>query len=151
MSKKYLAAVDGSDHGWRALGLAVDMALATQAELIVLHVVAHEPNLNGLTHFAQIEGMRAEELTARYHLGKEIGDGITAEAVARARAAGLDRVEARVVEGRAAQEIVVEAEVEKVDMLFVGSRGLSDAASLLMGGVSHKVLQISPCTCVAVK
>ena len=151
MSKKFLVAVDGSDHGWRALELAVDLAKASGAEVIALHVVAHEPSLRGLQHYAKIEGLNTEELTARYHLGKEIGDGLTAEAVSRANAAGLDRVSARVVEGRAAEEIAAEAEAEKVDMLFIGSRGLTDIAGLFMGSVSHKVMHLAPCTCVAVK
>ncbi len=38
-----------------------------------------------------------------------------------------------------------------VDMIFLGSRGLGDAQSLLMGSVSHKVAHLAECTCVSVK
>ena len=36
-------------------------------------------------------------------------------------------------------------------MIFLGSRGLGDVGGLLMGSVSHKVMHLAPCTCVAVK
>ena len=36
-------------------------------------------------------------------------------------------------------------------MVFLGSRGLGDAKGLLLGSVSHKVMHLAPCTCVAVK
>lgn len=151
MSKKFLVAVDGSEPGWRALDLAVELSQSYGAELTVLHVVAHEPDLQGLTHFANIEGIGAEEMTARYHLAREIGDGITAEAEARARKAGASRVTSRVVEGRAAEEIVAAAKSGGTDMLFLGSRGLGNFAGLLMGSVSHKVMNLAPCTCVSVR
>lgn len=151
MRKKFLVAVDGSDHGWRALGLAAELAKSADAEIVALHVVAREPKLKGLNHFAKIEGLGADELTARYHLGKEIGDGITAEAESRARAAGLTGVSSRVVEGRPAEEITAQAATERADMLFLGSRGLSDVAGLFMGSVSHKVMHLAPCSCVVVK
>lgn len=141
----------GSKHGWRALDLAADLAVSSGAELIAMHVVRHEPSLGGPAHFATVEGVGAEELAARYHIGKEIGDGITAEAVTRARQKGLERVSPRVAEGHAAAEIVAEAEAEGVDMLFIGCRGLGDIAGLLMGSVSHKVMHLAPCTCVTVK
>jgi nucleotide-binding universal stress UspA family protein len=36
-------------------------------------------------------------------------------------------------------------------MIFVGSRGLGNVKSLLMGSVSHKVAHLAECTCVSVK
>ena len=36
-------------------------------------------------------------------------------------------------------------------MIFLGSRGLDDMVGLMMGSVSHKVMHLAPCTCVAVK
>jgi len=151
MSKKYLVAIDGSEPGWRALDLAAELARACDAELMVLHVAAHEPSLQGLKHFANVEGLGEEEMVARYHMAKEIGDGITAEAEARARKAGLGRISSRVVEGRAAEAIIDAAKSEGADMLFLGSRGLGNIAGLLMGSVSHKVMNLAPCTCVSVR
>ncbi len=139
MSKKFLVAVDGSDHGWKAADVASDLAKASDAELLVLHVVRKES-------FPE-----DPKLAGRYWYQKELGDEIIREAKERVRENGVDRVTSRVVEGHPAHEIVETAKSENVDMIFVGSRGLGDATGLMMGSVSHKVMHIAPCTCVAVK
>ena len=151
MSKKFLVAVDGSDHGWKALDLATDLAAVSDAELIILHVVSYEPMPEGVQQYAKIEGIPIEELKAQFHYSKTIGDRITSEAEARARKNGLDRVTTQVAEGSPANQIVALARSKGADMVFLGSRGFGDASGLLMGSVSHKVMHLAPCTCVAVK
>lgn len=151
MTKKFLAAVDGSEHGWKALDLATNLAKVSDAELMVIHVVPNEPIPEGLKQFAKIEGIAPEEIEARYHLGRDIGDKIIGEAKARVQKSGLSEVKTRVAEGNAANEIVTLATSEGADMVFLGSRGLSDVKGLLMGSVSHKVMHLAPCSCVAVK
>lgn len=151
MSKNFLVAVDGSDHGWKALDLATDLANCAEAALLVLHVVPYEPMPEGLKRFAEVEGIAPDEIGARYHLRKAIGDKITSEAEARVRKNGLDRVATRVAEGDPAAEIVALAKSEGTDMVFLGSRGLGDAKGLLIGSVSHKVMHLAPCTCVSVR
>lgn len=151
MNKKYLVAVDGSEHGMRALELATSLAKSSQAELLVLHVVPYEPMPAGLQQYAEMEGIPVEEMSARFHHGRAIGDRITGEAEEYARMNGLAHVTTEVIEGSPASQIVAVAEGRKVDMVFVGSRGLSDAAGLLMGSVSHRVMHLAPCACVAVK
>ena len=39
----------------------------------------------------------------------------------------------------------------KVDAIVMGSRGLGDLESLLLGSVSHKVAHAAPCSCVIVR
>ncbi len=151
MKKKFLVAVDGSDHGWNALDLATDLAAISDAELIILHVVSYEPVPEGLQQYAKVEGIPVEDLKAQFHYRKAIGDKVTNEAEARVRKKGLARVTTRVAEGSPANEIVALAELERADMVFLGSRGFGDIGGLLMGSVSHKVMHLAPCTCVAVK
>lgn len=151
MSKKFLVAVDGSEHAWKALDLATDLARACDAALLILHVVRYEPLPEGLKEYARMEGIAEEEERARYRFGRVTGDRITSDAKARAEERGVRQVTTRGAEGNAAEEIVAAAEAEGADMIFVGSRGLSDAKSLFMGSVSHKVMHLAPCSCVAVK
>ena len=151
MSKKYLVAVDGSEHGTRALELATSLAKSSDAELLILHVVPYEPMPEGLQQYAEMEGIPVEEMSARFHHGKAIGDRITGEAEEYARMNGLSHVTSEVVEGNPANQIVAVANGQKVEMVFLGSRGLSDVGGLLMGSVSHKVMHLAGCTCVAVK
>jgi nucleotide-binding universal stress UspA family protein len=46
----------------------------------------------------------------------------------------------RVEYGHTAETIVKVATEENVDLIVMGSRGLTDASALLLGSVSHKVL-----------
>ena len=43
------------------------------------------------------------------------------------------------------------AEYEGVNMIVLGSRGLSDLKGFFLGSVSHKVSSRAECTCVTVK
>lgn len=151
MSKKFLVAVDGSDHSWRALDLATNLAKVSGAELAILHVVPYEPMPEALRQLARSEGIPLEEEEARFHSGRKLGDKIVSEAEARARKSGLDRVTTLVTEGNTAHEIVEMAKTIDTQMLFLGSRGLSDLGGILVGSVSHKVLHLAHCTCVVVK
>jgi nucleotide-binding universal stress UspA family protein len=151
MVKKFLVAVDGSDHGWKALDLAADLAKLSDAELIIMHVVPYEAFSEGLKQFARAEGIQIEEERARYHAGKTLADAITSKAKVRAIEHGLARVITCTAEGNTANEIVAMAKSEDVDMLFLGSRGLGEITGLLLGSISHKVMNLAPCTCVAVK
>ena len=151
MTKKFLVAVDGSDHGWQALDMAASLAKLSDAELVVIHVVPYEPMSEGLKQFAKAEGIPIEEESARYHAGRTLADTITTEAEVRATKDGLARVITYTAEGDTANEIVAMAKSEGVDMLFLGSRGLGEVTGLLLGSVSHKVMNLARCTCVTVK
>jgi len=151
MSKKFLVAVDGSEHGWKAADLAADLAKASDAELILLHVIDEVPVTAGLGRYAQVEGVSLEELNARYRATRSLSDIVIHDAETRARETGVTRVSSLVVEGDAAAEIVEQAKLANADMVFLGSHGLSDIQGLLIGSVSHKVLHQAPCTCVVVR
>ena len=151
MTHKYLVAVDGSDHAWKALDLAVEFAKLADAELVILHVVPYEPLPSGLREYAKAEGISLAEEGALYHANRVIGDKITEDAQAWARGAGVAKVTMQVAEGNPASEIVALAGSIGADMIFMGNRGFGDAKSLLLGSVAHKVMNLADCTCVAVK
>ena len=56
-----------------------------------------------------------------------------------------------VAEGDPADVILNLAASHKVDMIVLGSRGLSDFKGLLVGSVSHKVGAQADCSCITVK
>ena len=118
---------------------------------MLVHVIPREPVPEGIEKWAEMEGVSAEEARARVRMGRTLGDNITHEAETRAKHAGLVRISSRVAEGNIAKVIVDLAKDTKADMIFLGSRGLSDAQGLLLGSVSHKVSHLAPCTCVLVK
>jgi nucleotide-binding universal stress UspA family protein len=148
---KILVAVDGSEHAWKALDLAVSLAKGRDAELLIIHVVPYEPLPEGLRAFARVENVPIEEENARYHQSKTLGDAMTHAAETRARDQGLAKVTGWTAEGRPAEAIIEAAQERGVDMIAMGSRGLSDAKALFLGSVSHKVANHAHCTCVTVK
>ncbi|HEX6144811.1 MAG TPA: universal stress protein [Geminicoccaceae bacterium] len=151
MSETILVAIDGSDHAWKALDLAAEIAKNRSARLFIVHVVPYEPMPESLRAFARAENMPVEEEEARFHYARIVGDELTRVAEDRARKAGAGEVVARAAEGRPADQILAQADAEGASMILMGSRGLSDAKALLLGSVSHKVANRATCTCIAVK
>ena len=135
--------------------MAAGLAKLWDAELIIMHVVPHVAPYEAISEahkqFAKAEGISIEEENARYHAGRTHADTITSDAEARATKHGIARVITYTAEGNTANEIVAMAKSEGVDMLFLGSRGLGEVTGLLLGSVSHKVMNLAPCTCVTVK
>jgi nucleotide-binding universal stress UspA family protein len=80
-----------------------------------------------------------------------IGDQLMSRAGDRAREKGVQKVQTVIEEGDPADTILQVAKRRQADMIFLGSRGVSDAKGLLLGSVSHKVAHLAGCTCVAVK
>ena len=148
---KILVAVDGSDHAWKALDLAADLAKSHGARLLVLHVVPYEPMPEALRAFAATEHIPLEEELGRFHQARTLGDQLTRRAEALAKEKGVKEVESRAAEGNPADEILEVAKAEGVDMIVLGNRGLSQPKALFLGSVSHKVAYHADCTCVTVK
>ncbi|MDH3770585.1 MAG: universal stress protein [Nitrospirota bacterium] len=151
MMKKILAAVDGSDHAWKALNLAADMAKLHGAELVILHVVPYEDVPEALRQFAEVEHVPLEEERARYQYAKALSDGLTRQAEAWVRSNGLTAVSAHAAEGKAADVILEFAKNEAADTIVLGSRGVGYVSGMLLGSVSHKVANLADVTCVVVK
>lgn len=151
MSKPYVVAVDGSSHGWKALDTAVTLAKSTDAPIYVIHVVPTEPVPKGLEEWAEIEGVPRQELAAHYKNRQHLGDNILSEAKKMAEDAGNKDTSTAVKEGNVADCITKFVDEIDAAMVFIGSRGLGNIKSMLLGSVSQKVAHMAPCTCVIVK
>jgi nucleotide-binding universal stress UspA family protein len=120
--------VDGSADSKEATRLARDLALSSEAQVIVVH--AFEP----VTEFLgepQRSRMSAEHTSE--------GGRIAEQAVEVLAEAGVD-VLVEVLEGPPAPAILSVADVREPDLIVMGSRGHGDLTSLLLGSVSHRVL-----------
>ena len=80
-----------------------------------------------------------------------LADKILDEAKQVAQDKGVKDIVTTIVDGDPAEQILHHAETEGTNLIVMGSRGLGDLKGLLMGSVSHKVSQLSPCSCVTVK
>ena len=174
--ERIMVALDGSDHSEKALDLASDIAAKHGAELILLHVLSEGPLSDAEHHMAEVEyldeiaasldasaiespgdpSIRAQRVLQHYadvaHRFREaMGQRLMSQSSARARERGVDSVQTVLEGGDPASTILRLANGLHIDMLVLGSRGLGDVKGLFMGSVSHKVVHLAECTCVAVK
>ena len=173
MIKKILVPVDGSAHSVKAAELASDLAVKYGAEIVLLHVLLRGHMPEGLMKAIEIEvgtqpaagsGHQVNmphQIMARVQDKKTtqlslealdvIAKYVLSQVAALCRDKGVGKVTQTVEEGNPAKIILALAESAGVDMIVMGSRGLSDLKGILVGSVSQKVSQLSTCTCVTVK
>ncbi len=148
--KTILHPTDGSESARKALEFACELATDKKARLLILHVQRRHGSERippELEQFSEIEHIRASEA----RLLRTAAEYIVDDARIAARNQGVADAEAHVAEGDPASEIVDMARNRKVDAIVMGSRGLGDLESLLLGSVSHKVAHAAPCSCVIVR
>lgn len=137
MFRRILVAIDGSEHGARALAEAVDLAQVSHAILTVISCVPDSASwiLGG----AAYGGVNVEELDKATEQEYE--------AILDSAVAGIpDDVSVTKVlaHGHAVDRILEQVERGRHDLIVMGSRGRGQMRSLLLGSVSHSVLNASP-------
>lgn len=143
---KILVPIDGSEYSKRALELACELAEKFDARLHLLHVI-----LTPTKNLTLIPGdISLTAVTPRGEI-EEAGHKMMEAARQIAHDHGCEKVETKVIGGPAAQRILESAKSNEVDMIVMGSRGLSDIDGLMVGRVKHKVSDLAECTCVTVR
>ncbi len=130
MFKRILVAVDGSPFATSAVPYAAEIAREFKSDVFVLHVHEREPGRAGAFPLETVDEAKR----------------VVAEAVQTLQQAGIANVAGEVqhaVSGHAARHIVETAAERHSDLIIMGSRGLSDIAGLMLGSVTHKVLQLA--------
>ena len=130
--KKVLLATDGSAKAQIALDLAGSLAWDEATTIEVLEV--EEPLMPGIE-------VPPESLAA---LGREAREQIAAD-LANAMSRLRGTVETASRRGRAASEIVREAERIGSDLIVMGSRGRGPLETMLLGSVAAEVVDRAPC------
>ncbi|HUK28719.1 MAG TPA: universal stress protein [Candidatus Acidoferrales bacterium] len=144
MFERILVAVDGSAFSDRALACAADIAKKYSAKLIILHVI--------LRRFYAVTPSEAGVLATTVYV-KELeveGKEIIKRADEYTKNSGVD-YECKLVQGVPADEIVKVGQVENVNLIIVGSRGLTEVRAFLQGSVSDKVSHHAKCPTLIVK
>ena len=129
MFKKILVAIDGSDYSQEVLPTALEVARKFGSAAFVLHVAEHDRG-----RAAAYSTETSAEATA-----------LVAAAVKFIREAGVTVMGEvhDVGAGHVAKDIVETAAAGGVDLIVMGSRGLSDVQGILLGSVTHKVMQLA--------
>jgi nucleotide-binding universal stress UspA family protein len=144
-----LVGVDGSIQSGNALDVATDLAKKYDASLLILHVVSVRPTSRmqaDLQTYQRIENLRMTE----EDILRSFGEEVVQNAEKHARQQGATKLERLVEVGDAATTIAATAKARKADLIVVGRRGLGEIGALVIGSVSHKLLQISDLPCLTV-
>ena len=137
---KILVAVDGSKPSLKVVQLLVEHCdwyrERPEVELVTVHLpvpkVASVPK-------SQLDKYYAEE-----------GEGKLAAAKKKLDAAGVP-YRARVLVGPIAESLVKHAKGERCDLIYIGTRGMSELGAALIGSTATKVLHISETPVLLVK
>ena len=143
---KILIPIDGSPHSKKALKFAVDLALRYPAKLCILHVLHNSPGSDTISLGAASVTIEADQEKLD-ESARELLE--TAKKVATDM--GCSDVETIARGGHPTQQIIRCARNKGIDVIVLGSRGLSDIKGLLLGSVSHQVNNLAKCTVVTVR
>jgi nucleotide-binding universal stress UspA family protein len=137
---KILVAVDGSKPSLKAVQLLIDHCdwyrEAPEVELLAVHLPV--PKVGHLNK-AQLE---------RYY--QEEGEGMLKAAKKKLDAAGI-AYQARVLVGPVAETLVKHARDKRCELIYIGTRGMSELGKALVGSTATKVLHISDVPVLLVK
>jgi len=147
MYNKILAALDGSTHGLKAAQHAIRIAVCMDAELHLLTVTRPYKVSPKLRQYLQAENLLGEPK----YVMDEMTDSIVSEAKDLAEQAGLSKLKSVVREGKPARTIVEYAQHNQIDLIVLGSRGVGEIESALLGSVSQKVSFLANCTVMVVR
>jgi nucleotide-binding universal stress UspA family protein len=134
---RIVLAIDGSAKSEKTIPVAIDLAQRYGARITVVHVREYE----------RYEGSDID-------MGPPIpADDLVEGVVELVRNAGLEAVGEvrRVSSGRTPEQIVDVAEQSNADLIVMGTRGMTEWKSLLLGGVANKVVQHAGCPVLLVR
>ena len=175
MITSILCPLDGSDHAFKALNLAADLAERYQARLCLLHVYMRHLSSTDLKSFRdkpQLKTLIDDEIermdsyitsvvgaypTSGYTpppsdaVVTKVAEVLLEEARGVAAERNIDKVASVCVNGEPAKAILEQVDVQNTDCIVMGSRGLGAIKGMFYGSVSQKVNHLADCTCVTVK
>lgn len=137
--KKMVVAIDGSVYSKEALNKSIEYAKLLEAQVLLVYCHKKFPKI-GSSPFR--EEAVATILNEAEKLLQPYVDLLKEEQIP------FDK---RLMEEPAPLAISRVADIEKCVLIVMGSRGLTDLEGLLIGSVTHRVLQTATCPVLVVK
>ena len=137
--QKILTAIDGSEYSQLIVNKAVEQAILLGAKIILVH--CHR-RFSAIESHAYLE----EEMARIINQAEKM----VSPFIQQIKQAKIP-VESRIMEEPAGAVISDIARIEQCDLIVLGSRGLTNLASLIVGSVTNRVLQTAPCSVLVVR
>lgn len=145
--KRILVPLDGSKPSFKASIHAIGLAKKFDAELIALHVI--DPRYKELVMAISPKSARSREIKAKIREESEnIVDKVRQDAAQK-----VVNIRTDVIDGyiSVVNDVVGYAKANNVDLIVIGSRGLTGFKKLLVGSVASGVLTYAHCPVLIVK
>jgi nucleotide-binding universal stress UspA family protein len=157
MFHKILVAIDGSDVSLQAFEQAVALAAATQAKLMLLHVLSPFDEAYPSPVFPSVDGIypgihteAVKVYMSQWQSYEQKGLDMLRSQTAIATEAGVATEFSQNV-GNPGRSICEVARTWEADLIMIGRRGLSGLSELFMGSVSNYVLHHATCSVLTVQ
>ncbi|HMK45122.1 MAG TPA: universal stress protein [Methanocella sp.] len=137
---RILVPTDGSEYSFIAARHAAYLAKCLGSELIILNVVDSGLAFHSGIHYA--EGIASMERSGRDAVGR-------VEALC--RESDVAAVRGVILRGDPKTTILNQAEEEKVDLIVMGSVGMSAIERVLIGSISQSVMHHAKCPVLLIK
>lgn len=137
--QKVLLAADGSDHARRASGHAVKLLKnVPDGHLDVIYIIDKDQSKSDVLHYGNKEIIQMKRREQLEDLESDLKE------------AGIS-YEVHIEHGEPGPTIVSFANSGAYDCLVIGSRGLNQLQTMVLGSVSHKVVKRVQCPVLVVK
>jgi nucleotide-binding universal stress UspA family protein len=144
MARRILHPSDFSSASRAAFRKAIDMAKASRAELLLLHVISPVVPVPGDGYVSP--GMYDQLSASSRAWAQKRLDSLLAQAKkSRARVKGF------ILEGAASDEIVRFARARRVELIVMGTHGRKGIAKLFVGSVADRVVAAATCPVLTVR
>jgi nucleotide-binding universal stress UspA family protein len=143
MFRHILYATDGSELALKALDMVSELAKIHKSAVTVVH--AYPPPT-----FYYPDVMAAPYYDELIERGRQAAEDVVNEAARKLKMSSI-AVTQELVEGSAANAILEAAKNHRCDLIVMGARGLSNLQGLLLGSVSHRVIQHTTCPVLIVR
>lgn len=147
MINKILVATDASAASARAVSFAARLSVLHEADLLILNVIREMQLPVELRDMPEFENF----FNTREDLMRQAAEKILGEAKIQARKDGAKNVQTAIGSGDPATSVAGFARRRKIDLIIVGTRGLSKMQASAMGSVSRKLLDLTDVNCLVVR
>ena len=147
MIDKILVATDGSSSSNRAVDLAAELSIVHNASLHAINVIRNIQIPPEMQNLARVESLGETRLSVLEFIASQILD----DTEKRVNEKGATLTHKSIGHEDPATSISEYASKHGINLVVIGTRGLSKAKSLLMGSVSRKVTEICGVNCLIVR
>lgn len=145
--RKVLVAVDGSIPSLNASNYAIDLAKKFEAELTILYVISSDLRYS-VEDLSPVPRALKEVLAVATERGQEKIDQVKRKALEKNVKVKTDII---ISVTSVVREIADYAKKNNIDVIVVGSRGMSEFKKMLLGSVASGVVTFAHCPVIVVK